>query len=153
MTNLDRINLMRIAAQKVPYAMPVKATHRFTSGYGTRRDPKNGRLRLHSGIDLAGPRGTPIHTTADGIVTYAGRMSGYGLTIKVRHSFGFETLYAHLSKIRVKKGQRVSRGKQIGDMGNTGRSTGTHLHYEVRVGGKAVNPMSYIKAAKNVLKE
>ena len=84
------------------------------------------------------------------MVTFAGRQSGYGNLIKIKHEFGIETRYAHLSRIRVKVGQRVSRGDRIGDMGNTGRSTGTHLHYEVRVGGKAVNPMTYIKAARNV---
>ena len=77
-------------------------------------------------------------------------MSGYGRLVKIQHEFGIETRYAHMSKIRVKVGQRVSRGDRIGDMGNTGRSTGTHLHYEVRVNGNPVNPMSYIKAAKNV---
>ncbi len=83
-------------------------------------------------------------------MTYAGWMSGYGRLVKIQHEFGIETRYAHQSKIRVKVGQRVSRGDRIGDMGTSGRSTGTHLHYEVRVGGKAVNPMTYIKAAKDV---
>ncbi|MEN8891404.1 MAG: M23 family metallopeptidase, partial [Planktotalea arctica] len=94
--------------------------------------------------------GTPIYATADGVVTHAGWQSGYGKLVKIQHQFGIETRYAHQSKIRVKVGQRVSRGQRIGDMGNTGRSTGTHLHYEVRVGGKAVNPMIYIKAANDV---
>jgi murein DD-endopeptidase MepM/ murein hydrolase activator NlpD len=83
-------------------------------------------------------------------VIFAGRQSAYGRLIKIKHDFGYETRYAHLSKIRVKNGQRVSRGERIGDMGNTGRSTGTHLHYEIRSNGKAVNPMNYIKAAKDV---
>ena len=82
--------------------------------------------------------------------SYVGWQSAYGRLIKIKHDFGIETRYAHLSKFRVKKGQRVSRGQHIGDMGNTGRSTGTHLHYEIRIGGKAINPMKYIKAAKNV---
>ena len=89
-------------------------------------------------------------TTADGVVTFAGWQSGYGRLVKVRHDFGIETRYAHLSKINVKVGQRVSRGDRIGAMGNSGRSTGTHLHYEVRLGGKATNPMTYITAARDV---
>jgi murein DD-endopeptidase MepM/ murein hydrolase activator NlpD len=105
---------------------------------------------MHAGTDFAAPHGTPIYATADGVITHAGWLSGYGLLVKIQHEFGIETRYAHQSKLRVKVGQRVSRGQRIGDMGNTGRSTGTHLHYEVRVGGKAVNPMIYIKAAKDV---
>ncbi|WP_300549244.1 M23 family metallopeptidase [Roseovarius sp.] len=141
---MDELNLYRIAAQKAPFAIPVKNAFRFTSGYGMRWG------RMHQGTDFAAAHGTPIHSTADGVVTHAGWLSGYGRLVKVKHEFGIETRYAHLSKIRVKVGQRVSRGEQIGDMGNSGRSTGTHLHYEVRVGGKPVNPMIYIKAAKNV---
>ena len=105
---------------------------------------------MHNGTDFAAPHGTPIYSTADGVVTKAGWGSGYGRVIYIKHDFGIETRYAHLSRIRVKVGERVSRGQRIGDMGNTGRSTGTHLHYEVRVNGKAVNPMIYIKAANNV---
>jgi len=144
---LDEINLYRLAVDRAPLDFPVKAGYRFTSGYG----PRNGRM--HEGIDLASPHGTGIHTTADGVVTFAGWLSGYGKLVKIRHSLGYETRYGHMSRIRVKVGQRVSRGDRIGDMGNTGRSTGTHLHYEVRVGGKAVNPMTYIKAARNVFQK
>lgn len=141
---LDRMNLYRIAAQKAPFALPVKSSFRFTSGFG----PRWGRM--HEGTDFAAAHGTPIHATADGVVTFAGRMSGYGNLVKIKHEFGIETRYAHLSKIRVKVGESVSRDEPIGDMGNTGRSTGTHLHYEVRVGGTPVNPMTYIKAAQDV---
>ena len=141
---MDKLNLYRIAAEKAPFAMPVKSAFRYTSGFGQRWG------RQHKGTDFAAPHGTAIYSTADGVITHAGWLSGYGRLIKVQHAFGIETRYAHLSAIRVKEGQRVSRGERIGDMGNTGRSTGTHLHYEVRVGGKAVNPMIYIKAARNV---
>ena len=141
---LDRMNLYRIAAQKAPFALPVKSAFRFTSGFG----PRWGRM--HSGTDFAAAHGTPIYSTADGVIIHAGWQSGYGRLIKIQHEFGIETRYAHLSKINVKVGQRVSRGDRIGDMGNSGRSTGTHLHYEVRVGGRAVNPMTYIKAAQDV---
>ncbi|WOI55161.1 DUF5930 domain-containing protein [Palleronia sp. LCG004] len=141
---LDRMNLYRIAAQKTPFALPIKGSFRFTSGFG----PRWGRM--HNGTDFAASHGTPIYSTADGVVTHAGRMSGYGILVKIQHEFGIETRYAHMSQARVKVGQRVSRGERIGDMGNTGRSTGTHLHYEVRVGGNPVNPMTYIKAAQDV---
>ena len=141
---LDELNLYRIAAEKLPFGFPVRGNYRSTSGFG----PRWGRS--HEGHDWAGARGTPIHATADGTVVHAGRQGGYGNLIKIRHDFGFETRYAHLSRIRVQVGQRVSRGERIGDMGNTGRSTGTHLHYEVRVGGKATNPLKYIKAARDV---
>ena len=147
---LDRLNLYRIAASKAPFANPVHNAVRYTSGFGYRRDPKTGGRRLHKGSDFAGPVGTPIYSTADGVVVHAGWGSGYGRLIKIKHAFGIETRYAHLSKIRVSMGQRVSRGDRIGDMGNSGRSTGTHLHYEVRVDGTAVNPMIYIKAANDV---
>ena len=142
--NLDELNLYRIAVEKYPFYHPIQTANRFTSGFG----PRWGRM--HNGTDFAAPHGTPIRSTADGIVTYVGWQSAYGRLIKIKHDFGLETRYAHLSKFRVKKGQRVSRGQHIGDMGNTGRSTGTHLHYEIRIGGKAINPMKFIKAAQNV---
>ena len=142
--DMDKLNLYRIAAQKAPFATPLKDPFRFTSGFGYRWG------RLHAGTDFAAPHGTAIYATADGLVTHAGWLSGYGRLVKVQHEFGIETRYAHMSKIRVKVGERVSRGQRVGDMGNTGRSTGTHLHYEVRVGDEPVNPMIYIKAANDV---
>lgn len=148
--DLDRLNLLRVAAGLVPYAMPVKASHRFTSGFGHRRDPKGGGRRMHSGVDFAAPKGTPIYATADGVVKSATRESGYGNTVRIEHAFGFETVYAHQNQVRVKAGQRVSRGEHIGDMGSTGRSTGVHLHYEVRLNGRPVNPVTYMEAAKHV---
>lgn len=141
---LDRMNLYRIAAEKLPFGMPVKSSFRYTSGFGTRWG------RLHAGTDLAGPVGTPIYAPADGVVTHAGWQSGYGRLIKIKHEFGIETRYGHLSAFKVKVGQRVSRGERIGDMGNSGRSTGPHLHYEIRVSGKPIDPMIYIKAARHV---
>lgn len=142
--SLGKINNYRIAVSKLPLAMPVKSAFRFTSPFGQRWG------RAHQGIDLAGPVGTPVYATGDGVVIFAGWQRGYGNVIKLQHAMGTETRYGHLSKIRVKAGQKVSRNSLIGDMGNTGRSTGPHLHYEVRVDGKAVNPMSFIKAAQNV---
>ena len=150
LSGLDRMNLYRIAAFKAPFSMPVKSSFRYTSGFGGRNDPLGRGYRMHEGQDLAGDYGTPILATADGTITYAGWESGYGRLIKIKHDFGIETRYGHLSQIRVEVGQRVSRGDRIGDMGNSGRSTGTHLHYEIRFGSKAVNPMTFIKAARDV---
>lgn len=151
LNQMDQLNLYRIAAQQAPFATPVNLGEvRQTSGYGYRRDPKTGGRRLHKGSDFAGRTGTDIFATADGVVTQAGWQSGYGKLVTIKHAFGIETRYAHNSNIRVRVGQRVSRGDHISDMGNTGRSTGTHLHYEVRVNGNPVNPMIYIKAARNV---
>lgn len=141
---LDRMNLYRLAAEQAPFAMPVKSGYRLTSGFGRRWG------RLHSGTDFAGAVGTPVYSTADGVVTHAGWSGGYGQLIKIQHEFGIETRYAHLSRIRVNVGERVSKGERIGDMGNTGRSTGPHLHYETRVNGNAVNPMNFIRAARDV---
>lgn len=144
LSSMDRINLYRIAAERAPFSMPVRDNFRFTSGYGMRWG------RMHYGTDFAGPVGTPIYATADGVITHAGWSSGYGRLIKIQHEFGIETRYGHLNAIRVQEGQRVSRGDRIGDMGNSGRSTGPHLHYEVRVGGEAINPMIYIRAGQDV---
>jgi len=147
---LDRMNMYRIAAFKAPFALPVNTPVRYTSGFGGRNDPFGRGFRRHEGQDLAGAYGAPILATADGVVTYAGWENGYGRLVKIRHDFGIETRYAHMSQIRVNVGDRVSRGDRIGDMGNSGRSTGTHLHYEIRIGGEAINPMTFIKAARNV---
>ena len=141
---LDKLNIYRIAVEKTPFDMPVKGSFRYTSGFG----PRWGQM--HRGVDLAAKSRSPIYATGDGVVTQAGWNGGYGRVEYSKHEFGVETRYAHLARIRVKKGQRVSRGQKIGDMGNSGRSTGTHLHYEVRVDGKAVTPMIFIKAGRDV---
>ena len=141
---LDLLNLYRIAAEKVPLVLPLKSPYRLTSPYG----PRWGKL--HEGLDMAAPYGTPIYAPADGVVVFAGWSNGYGRLTKIRHEFGIETRYAHQAKIRVKVGQRVSRGERIGDMGSSGRSTGSHVHYEIRVNGKSTNPMKFIKAGRNV---
>ncbi|MBW6506639.1 MAG: M23 family metallopeptidase [Rhodobacteraceae bacterium] len=141
---LDRLNLYRIAAQTLPLDTPVKAAYRLSSPFGRRWGT------MHEGQDMAGPSGTPIYATGEGVVTHAGWQSGYGNMIEIRHAHGTVTRYGHLSKVRVSVGQKVSRAERIGDMGSTGRSTGPHLHYEVRVNGKPVNPMTFIRAASNV---
>ena len=148
---LERASLMQVAAAKMPVAKPVHSAFRFTSGYGVRRDPKNGRMRMHAGVDFASDVGTPIFSAGDGVVVFSGWQSGYGRVVKIRHAFGFETVYAHLNAARVKVGDRVAREDRIGDMGRTGRVTGSHLHYEIRLNGKPVNPMKYVEAARNVL--
>lgn len=147
---LNTVNLYRLAEQKIPLGLPLKTKFVYTSGFGGRTDPFTGAGSFHPGQDMGGAYGSPVYSTADGIVVTAGWDGGYGREVKVQNAFGLQTLYGHLSQIRVQVGQRVSRGDRIGDMGSTGRSTGTHLHYEIRVGGKAVNPMTYIKAATNV---
>jgi murein DD-endopeptidase MepM/ murein hydrolase activator NlpD len=150
MQDLETVNLMRFTADRLPFALPVQGG-RFTSGFGPRSDPKGRGKSMHAGLDIAGPRGTAIHSTADGVVTFSGRQSGYGIMVKIRHAFGFETVYAHLSRTRVKVGQRVTRGDRIADMGSTGRSTGNHLHYEIRIDNEPVNPRKFIEAARDVL--
>ena len=150
LSGLDRMNMYRIAAFKAPFSMPVNTPVRYTSGFGGRNDPFGRGHRNHEGQDLAGAYGAPILATADGVITYAGWESGYGRLVKIKHAFGIETRYGHMSQIRVSVGDKVSRGDRIGDMGNSGRSTGTHLHYEIRVDGSAINPMTFIKAARDV---
>lgn len=118
---------------------------RLTSSYGMRVHPVLGRRKRHKGIDLAAPTGTPVYATADGAITRADRSRTYGLVIYIDHGADLETRYAHLSKLLVADGQDVRKGDLIGYVGSTGRSTGPHLHYEVRVDGVAVNPIPYMK--------
>jgi murein DD-endopeptidase MepM/ murein hydrolase activator NlpD len=145
-TSWKKLDNLADGAIAVPSDKPVR-TAEFTSGYGVRSDPFNGGHARHMGIDLAGPMGTPIYATADGIVSEAGWNSGgYGNLIKLDHGRGIETRYGHLSAILVHAGQRVTRGQQIARMGSTGRSTGSHLHYEVRIDTRAVNPIPFMKS-------
>lgn len=119
---------------------------RITSRFGYRANPFTGRGReMHSGIDIKGRTGEQVKTTAKGTVTFAGYMGGYGNVVMIRHANGFETRYGHLSRIRVKRGQRVDVGSVIGLLGNTGRSTGPHLHYEITQNGKKLNPERYFQ--------
>jgi murein DD-endopeptidase MepM/ murein hydrolase activator NlpD len=117
----------------------------LTSFFGYRSDPfDSGHAEFHPGIDFKGNKGDAAKCTANGRVVFAGRYGGYGNCVRIEHSNNFETLYGHLSRITVKVGQEVTAGQEIGKVGSTGRSTGTHLHYEVRKNGKAVNPISYL---------
>jgi murein DD-endopeptidase MepM/ murein hydrolase activator NlpD len=131
----------------IPSRMPVEDA-RMSSGYGTRIHPVLGGRRGHKGIDLAGPTGTPIYATADGVVSRADWFSSYGLYVSLEHGGSLQTRYGHMSRLNVAAGQRVRKGEIIGYMGSTGRSTGSHLHYEVRVAGQAVNPVPYMQAGE-----
>ena len=130
-------------AVSIPSIMPLAGEH-MTSGFGMRWHPVVGGRRQHKGVDLAAPTGTPIHASADGTVAMAERYSGYGLYVQIEHGGSLETRYGHMSRIAVAEGQYVHKGDVIGYVGSTGRSTGPHLHYEVRVDGAAVNPIPYM---------
>lgn len=134
-------------SMSVPSMKPV-ANLQFTSVYGVRSDPFRGTAAMHAGVDIPGAVGTPIYATADGVVGRSGWVGGYGNLIEVQHGRGLQTRYGHLSKIMVPAGTRVTRGQVIGLMGSTGRSTGSHLHYEVRMDGRAVNPVPYLDSAQ-----
>jgi murein DD-endopeptidase MepM/ murein hydrolase activator NlpD len=142
-TKLEQLEQGTIA---IPSAEPVKGVA-FTSGFGVRSDPFRGRAAMHAGIDLAGPLGTPIYATADGTVGRSEWVSGYGNLVELEHGRGIQTRYGHLSRSLVAAGQKVKRGDMIALMGSTGRSTGSHLHYEVRIDGKAVNPVPFMQSS------
>jgi murein DD-endopeptidase MepM/ murein hydrolase activator NlpD len=125
-----------------PSIMPAQGW--FSHGFGWRKDPFSNNRRFHRGIDIVNHRGTPVHATADGVVSRAVRIANLGKTIDVSHGSGYITRFAHLSEILVKPGQKVARGELIGKMGSTGRSTGDHLHYEVFHDGRRVNPWKYL---------
>ncbi len=135
----------RTGAVSIPSLIPVSSTRTMSSGFGMRVHPVLGGMRAHKGIDLPAPTGTPIHATADGIVGKADWMGGYGLLVELEHGANLETRYGHMSRIAVAEGQRVRKGDVIGYVGSTGRSTGAHLHYEVRIAGEAVNPVPYMQ--------
>jgi murein DD-endopeptidase MepM/ murein hydrolase activator NlpD len=136
----------------IPAALPIRTSNRFTSGYGVRSDPFRGRAAMHAGIDLAGPMGTPIYATADGVVGRSEWNSGgYGNLVEINHGQGIQTRYGHMSQLIARPGQRVRRGELIGLMGSTGRSTGSHLHYEVRIDGRAVNPIPFMQPSETLV--
>ncbi len=147
----DLSNLQSLASSEaaIPFAKPTVGA-RETSGFGVRSDPFTGHAAYHPGQDFAGVYGSAIDVTAPGIVSYAGVRSGYGNTVEVDHGHGFKTRYGHLSAISVTVGQHVAVGQRIGAMGSTGRSTGTHLHYEVWVNGRPQNPLRFVKAGDYV---
>jgi len=134
-----------LGKQAIPSGWPVRSGY-ITSGFGHRMHPILKKHHLHTGVDFAGKRGTPIFATADGVVTFSGQKSGYGRIVKIRHMNDLVTYYAHNQKNLVKRGQMIAR------LGSSGRSTGPHVHFEVRKHGKAVNPISYYVGAKSYRK-
>jgi hypothetical protein len=138
----DKIETDEDRMQYIPSIIPVKGA-RFTDGYGYRRDPFTGYRRFHYGADFSAPTGTEVYATADGVVKRVRRRSGYGKTIEVDHGYGYLTIYGHLHDYNVRRGQKVKRGDVIATVGNTGRSTAPHLHYEVQVEGRPVDPLDY----------
>ena len=135
---LDKESFLR----STPTLQP--AAGALTSGYGPRLSPYAGRIKMHEGIDVGAPTGTPIIAPADGVVTFSGSKPGFGNFVQIDHGYGVETIYGHASTLSVKKGQKINRGDRIAAVGNTGYSTGPHVHYEVRVNGTPVDPLYYM---------
>ena len=144
-----QINGLALKAEvAVPSINPVEIM-KFSSGFGYRQSPIGGASRNHKGIDIPGPVGTPIYATADGMIGRAQWVSGYGKYVEIEHGNAVQTRYGHLSAMNVVPGQRIKKGDILGYMGSTGRSTGSHLHYEVRVAGEAINPMAFLSPVIN----
>lgn len=137
-------------ADRLPLRQPVAGQLDVTSGFGARRDPFYGRLALHTGIDLREEYGSPVRAVASGIVTVAGPENGYGTLVEIDHGNGYATRYAHLSTVSVRIGEKVEAGAMVGEVGTSGRSTGPHLHYEVRIAGEPVDPARYLKLAATI---
>ncbi len=148
---LDALDHLKAEARRLPLANPAPG-HVVTSPFGVRTDPILGTAALHSGMDFRAPRGMAARTTAAGVVTRAGWAGGYGRMVEVDHGNGFSTRYGHLSKIVVEVGQTLKAGDEVGETGSSGRSTGPHLHYEVRHNGEAVNPLRFLAVGKKVQK-
>jgi murein DD-endopeptidase MepM/ murein hydrolase activator NlpD len=145
-------NRLDAIANATPLRPPVD-DGRQTSGYGTRYDPLNGRLAFHSGLDLAAFHRAPILATQAGVVSFAGEKIGYGRVVEIDHGHGFRTRYGHLNDFTVAKGERVAIGQRIGSMGNSGRSTATHLHYEIHFRGKVYDPAHFLRAGRYVYEQ
>ncbi|MFY8273085.1 M23 family metallopeptidase [Pseudoalteromonas sp. SSDWG2] len=146
------LNQLENMLEQVPHMLPA-ADYYISSSFGLRKDPINGSRAMHKGVDLAAWRNTEIFAPADGTVVRAGRNGGYGRFIEIEHANGFTTRFGHLNKIKVKRGDMVSKGEVIALMGSTGRSTATHLHYEVLHNNKHINPVKITKALTDVFKE
>ena len=150
--SLARMNALERALDGIPQVVPA-SVQKITSGFGYRSDPFTRRGAMHNGIDFKGARGSAIFAAAQGEVVFSGWKSGYGKTVEIRHDNGMMTRYAHMSRLDVQVGQNVAAGETIGGLGNTGRSTGPHLHFEVRINDRAVNPRPFLETAPDVLKE
>lgn len=151
-TALSRWDRLRAVLNRLPLIAPVDQ-YRLTSTFGPRRDPVNGRMAVHYGLDMADPMGTPVMAPAPGTVVFAGFSGHYGRLIEIDHGFGVRTRYGHLKAFKVVKGQKVGFREVIGLLGNSGRSTGPHVHYEVLVDGRPVNPIKFILAGKYLYKQ
>lgn len=147
----DQVSGLTEVADAMPLGRPAGLETRLSSGFGTRRDPFTGRTARHEGLDFAGSYGMPVYATAPGTVLVAGWQGAYGRLVEIQHSFGLITRYAHLSSVSVNVGDVVGYGEQVGTIGSSGRSTGPHLHYEVRVEGTPRDPMSFLRAGYDVL--
>ena len=143
---LDKWETLKFHTTRLPLIKPMRPGHAVSSGFGLRKDPFRKRPAMHSGVDFRGRPGSPVYVTAPGTVIKAGWSGGYGKMVEVRHDGGIASRYAHLSIISVRTGQKVKSGDRIGKVGSTGRSTGPHLHYETRVGGRAIDPVRFWKA-------
>ncbi len=147
---MSRMEFLERSLLAIPSGQPTAAPM-MTSSYGYRRDPFNGHAAFHAGLDFPGRYGQPINAAAGGRVTYVGQRQGYGNVVEVEHGNGLMTRYAHLSGFTARTGARIARGDTIGRMGSTGRSTGTHLHFEVRLNGQAINPRRFLEARRDTL--
>ncbi len=143
---LDKWETLKFQTTRLPLIKPMGSDQETSSGFGLRKDPFRKSPAMHTGVDFRAPTGSLVHATAPGKVIKAGWAGGYGRMVEVRHDGGITSLYAHLSIISVRTGQKVKSGDRIGKTGNTGRSTGPHLHYETRVGGRALDPVRFWKA-------
>lgn len=148
--NFGRMQQLEELVLSLPSFHPAQV-ERMSSGFGYRRDPFNGGGAMHAGLDFTGAHGSPILAAAPGRISFVGRQGGYGNTVEIDHGHGIMTRYAHLSGFTGRVGQNVAAGQQVGRMGSTGRSTGTHLHFEVRVNGTAVNPRRFLEGNADVL--
>ncbi len=149
---LARMAALEQGLTRVPQVMPTRFA-RMTSRFGYRQDPFTGAAALHSGLDFGGRHGEPILAAAAGTVSFVGTKGGYGNVVEVTHGNGMMTRYAHLSRFTARRGQQVAAGEEIGALGSTGRSTGPHLHFEVRVNGQAIDPRPILQEAAWVLAE
>jgi len=147
---VDELTELENVVRGVPLSSPLTVSRRYTSGFGVRRDPINGRSANHHGIDFAAAWAAPIVATAAGKVKYAGTRSGFGRVVEIDHGNGFVTRYAHMNRYVVKTGDQVKLHQKIGELGNSGRSTGPHVHYEVLFKGRPVNPQRFIEAGRYV---
>jgi murein DD-endopeptidase MepM/ murein hydrolase activator NlpD len=151
--SLARMDSLERIIDSIPQFSPATRTSMVSSSYGYRRDPFTGHGAFHAGLDFKAGYGAPIHAAADGVISFVGRKAGYGNCVEITHGNGLLTRYAHMSAFRSRLGQRVSAGNVIGLIGSTGRSTGPHLHFEVRINNRAVNPRPFLETAPHVLEE